>query len=1181
MFIIAHYRARPPDSHSTPDSTLIYLATIVLLHDIETNPGPMPPGSMLLSDDPIPEMSSLHNLSSPTVFPCGASGCGVHVDFADLALQCDGCDVWYHIGCQFVNSQTYDDLNKNESVPWLCIKCNMPNRTPSFLRHPTLDLMSENEDSSGISTSEFASPGPPSHSSTPKKHHGHKKRNPLDDHAKVLYFNARSVNNKHGLLQNSVDSISPVLVAVSETFLKKEQADGEIGQINRFSKEYKIHRHDRDLENGKKEGGGGVFIAVRKNFADSYRLEKYENESETVWVKIDIPRRSPQYACCFYRSNTNDVQSLDKFKQAVAKFFSEVPNAQLWIFGDFNLPGIDWSENDHPRVTPHCSQINSHRDFLEFLNEQGLNQMVTTPTREDGVLDLFMTNNDSLVSHVKTIPGISDHNAVLAEMQIRCGAATQTPRKVPLWNKTDVYLDKIRDRIEWEWWKVKLREDIFNDCEKLWTWFQKTMNEAIDEFVPHRQTTRRDRQPWISRETKRMMDKEKRMFANRKKGMKRHPKSSQLKDLQREIQKRLRQEYWKYVENIMTPSEVIPEDMSRQLHSSKTNESSAAPKPPGGEPSNPSPDDKKKKLYQHLKHAKQDSIGVAPIRNTTTGELETEPRKKAQLLNNQFFSVFSAVSPVSLIKSCSRLLGIGQTTPVMPEFTISENGVLKLLGTLKPNKAAGPDKLRPHLLRDLRQTVSPILTRIFTLSYDNACCPEDWKTANVVPAFKKGSKNKAENYRPISLTCICSKMMEHIMVSQINRHNKAHNTLVNYQHGFRNKLSCDTQLTKFVEDLHVGTTTQGKTVDVIAMDFAKAFDKVSHLLLLHKLHGFGIQGKNNDWIKCWLIGRTQQVVLDGVFSEPCPVSSGVPQGSVLGPTLFLMYINDIGDGIRSHIRLFADDTIIYRSINSIADAQILQEDLNRLYRWSQEWLMEFHPGKCKFLKVNRARTPIPTSYILNGVLLEQVESLKYLGVTFAQNLKWDKHVSQIRGSAFSALNFLRRNLRISSIPVKTTAYLTYVRPRVEYAVCAWDPHTGNGSKGTGLIGKVEMVQRQAARWVLGRDKEQHRKDSVTAMLQKLEWRTLEQRRADIRLTMLFKIHNNLVDINSDQLVPGQGILGSAHPHRYMPVSKQNADQYNAFFPRTIPQWNRLDAGVVDCKSPQTFRSRVSRLQHRC
>mgnify|MGYP005696526191 CR=1 FL=1 len=155
----------------------------------------------------------------------------------------------------------------------------------------------------------------------------------------------------------------------------------------------------------------------------------------------------------------------------------------------------------------------------------------------------------------------------------------------------------------------------------------------------------------------------------------------------------------------------------------------------------------------------------------------------------------------------------------------------------------------------------------------------------------------------------------------------------------------------------------------------------------------------------------------------------------------------------------------------------------------------------EFLKVNSVRTPIPTSYILNGVLLEHIQSLKYLSVTFAQNLKWDKHVSLIRGSAFNALSFLRRNLRIASNPVKTTSNITYVGPCVEHTVCAWNPHTGNVSKGTGLSGKVKMAQRQAAHWVLGRDNEQHRKDSVTAMLQKLEWRTLEQRRADIRLTM--------------------------------------------------------------------------------
>ena len=303
-------------------------------------------------------------------------------------------------------------------------------------------------------------------------------------------------------------------------------------------------------------------------------------------------------------------------------------------------------------------------------------------------------------------------------------------------------------------------------------------------------------------------------------------------------------------------------------------------RPPGGHPSNLSPDEKKK-LYQHLKYAKQDSIGVAPIRNPTTGELETEPQKKAQLLvlNSQLFSV---VSPVSLIKSYKRLLG--QSTPVMLEFTISEKELPSFSVPSSQTKQLARINSAPTCYLIYRRQ-----SRQFSLesshSYDNACCPEDLKTANVVPAFKKGSKKSRKVQAHIPhvhmLQNIFFKMMEHIVESQINRHNKAHKTLVDYQRGFRNKLSCDTHLTKFVEELHVGTTTLGKTVDVIAMDFAKALNKVSHLLLLHRLHGFGIQGKNNAWIKCWLIGQSQCVVLGGVLSEPCPVSSGVLQGSVL------------------------------------------------------------------------------------------------------------------------------------------------------------------------------------------------------------------------------------------------------------------------------------------------------------
>ena len=183
-----------------------------------------------------------------------------------------------------------------------------------------------------------------------------------------------------------------------------------------------------------------------------------------------------------------------------------------------------------------------------------------------------------------------------------------------------------------------------------------------------------------------------------------------------------------------------------------------------------------------------------------------------------------------------------------------------------------------------------------------------------------------------------------------------------------------------MEDLHSGTGTH-KQVDILVMDFAKAFDKVSHNRLLYKLQAYGIQGKAHRWIADFLAGRSQKVVVDGEESESCPVTSGVPQGSVLGPTLFLLFINDIGNDITSNIRLFADDTILYRPISSSTDADQLQADLDRLHDWSNKWQMVFHPAKCKLLRASSSRNPIKASYTLAGQTLEQVDNATYLGVT--------------------------------------------------------------------------------------------------------------------------------------------------------------------------------------------------------
>ena len=202
------------------------------------------------------------------------------------------------------------------------------------------------------------------------------------------------------------------------------------------------------------------------------------------------------------------------------------------------------------------------------------------------------------------------------------------------------------------------------------------------------------------------------------------------------------------------------------------------------------------------------------------------------------------------------------------------------------------------------------------------------------PVFKKGEKYDAANYRPVSLTCICCKTLEHILVSNINKHLALDSILADCQHGFRSQRSCETQLVQFVHDIISnldGAVNRGhKQTDLIIMDFAKAFDKVPHRRLLHKLEYYEIRGSTHKWINSWLSGRTQKVVLDSQASDPVPVSSGVPQGSVLGPVLFLIFINDLPDNIRSSVRLFADDCVLYRTIHSLQDCLTLQEDLTSL-----------------------------------------------------------------------------------------------------------------------------------------------------------------------------------------------------------------------------------------------------------
>ena len=467
----------------------------------------------------------------------------------------------------------------------------------------------------------------------------------------------------------------------------------------------------------------------------------------------------------------------------------------------------------------------------------------------------------------------------------------------------------------------------------------------------------------------------------------------------------------------------------------------------------------------------------------------------------------------------------------------------------------------------MQAQIAPILCLLFTKSYESGITPTDWKHANVAPVYKKGDKHKPVNYRPISLTCISCKLMEHIVTSHIMKHLESNNILYDLQHGFRHSRSCETQLLSFIQELH-NTNTTNTQIDLIIMDFAKAFDKVSHRHLIYKLNYYGISGNALTWISAFLSNRTQNVVLDGKTSNTVPVTSGVPQGTVLGPILFLVYINDLPDYLKhSKLRLFADDSIIYMPIKSHSDCLKLQSDLDAAAKWEQDWLMAFHPDKCTVLSVSSKRKPIQHSYILHNHTLEAVTSSKYLGVTLQSNLKWDKHIDEITSKANKTLGFLKRNLKTNNQNTKSQAYQALVRPKLEYSSSVWDPHTQDS------ISKIDMVQRRAARYTCNN---YHNTSSVSAMLNTLNWPNLQERRLRSRLIMMYKITHQLVAIPfSTILIPSDSRTRKHHSLTFRHIYTTKDSYRFSFFPYTITQWNLLPVAVVHSASVDIFREQLS------
>ena len=552
---------------------------------------------------------------------------------------------------------------------------------------------------------------------------------------------------------------------------------------------------------------------------------------------------------------------------------------------------------------------------------------------------------------------------------------------------------------------------------------------------------------------------------------------------------------------------------------------------------------------------------IPPIESE--GIIYTDDFEKANLFNNYF-------QGQTVLDDSNAVL------PELPEpsyltslssIAFDPQEVEEILRTLKTDKASGPDGLSNRILKELSHELSSPLCSLFNKSLSLGKFPSPYKDANVTPVHKKGDLSLVSNYRPISLLNSVAKLFEKLVFKYLYNHLQDNNMLSSLQSGF---IPGDSTVNQLAYLYHIFTEAldAGKEVRTVFCDISKAFDRVWHEGLIYKLKAAGVSGDVLRWFQSYLSGRRQRVVLQGSLSEWVYIKAGVPQGSILGPLLFLLYINDIVKNIGSNIRLFADDTSLFIIVDNPTTAALcLNSDLEKLSRWAAIWLVTFNPSKNESLLISRKiNKPIHPPLYMQNVQIQEVSTHKHLGLYFSNDCSWHQHIDYIKQKAWFRIHIMRKLKFKLDRKSLETIYLTFIRPLLEYGDVIWDNCTQYEKN------ELDKIQNEAARITTGTTK----LVSLDNLYKEVGWQTLHRRRQDHKITLFYKMFNQLTPVYLSSLIPQQVNAISHHNLRNsndIHTIRSNTSLYhNSFLPSTLRQWNSLPVEVRQLNTLSSFKT---------